>query len=110
MNSEALLIQAGNLDAWFYQTLAGIRPAAPGFKKILIQPTVLGDLTWVKAHFDSPYGRIVSDWKIEGGQLKMDVTIPANTTATIVVPGKKGGRHEVGSGHYQFSSQGPGWK
>jgi alpha-L-rhamnosidase len=52
----------------------------------------------------------VSDWKIEGGQLKMDVTIPANTTATIVVPGKKGGRHEVGSGHYQFSSQGPGWK
>ena len=37
MNSEALLIQAGNLDAWFYQTLAGIRPAAPGFKKILIR-------------------------------------------------------------------------
>jgi hypothetical protein len=42
--------------------------------------------------------------------LKMDVTIPANTTATIVVPGKNGGTHEVGSGHYQFSSQGPGWK
>ena len=38
MNSEALLIQAGNLDAWFYQTLAGIRPAAPGFQKILIEP------------------------------------------------------------------------
>src|ERR1019366_9235572 len=42
MNSEALLIQAGNLDAWFYQTLAGIRPAAPGFKKILIKPAVVG--------------------------------------------------------------------
>ena len=109
MNSEALLIQAGNLDAWFYQTLAGIRPAAPGFKKVLIEPTVVGDLTWVKAHFDSPYGRIVSDWKIQGGQLTMDVTIPVNTTATIVVPGKNGGRHEVGSGHYQFTSQGPDW-
>ncbi|MGD0731593.1 MAG: family 78 glycoside hydrolase catalytic domain [Terracidiphilus sp.] len=108
MNSEALLIQAGNADAWFYQTLAGIRPAAPGFKKILIQPTILGDLTWVKAHFDSPYGRIVSDWKIEGKQLTMDVTIPVNTTATIVVPGKNGGKHEVGSGHYQFTSQGLG--
>jgi alpha-L-rhamnosidase len=109
MNSEALLIQAGNLDAWFYQTLAGIRPAAPGFKKILIQPTVVGDLTWVKAHFDSPYGRIASDWKIEGNQLTMDVTVPVNTTATIVVPGKNGGRHEVGSGHYQFTSEGPKW-
>jgi alpha-L-rhamnosidase len=107
MNSEALLIQAGNVDAWFYQTLAGIRPAAPGFKKILIQPAMVGDLTWVKAHFDSPYGRIVSDWKIEGGQLIMDVTIPANTTATIVVPGKNGGTHEVGSGHYQFTANDP---
>ena len=109
MDSEALLIQAGNLDAWFYETLAGIRPAAPGFKRILIKPTVVGDLTWVKAHFDSPYGRIVSDWKIEGNQLTMNVTVPANTTATIVVPGKNGGTHKVGSGHYQFTSQGPKW-
>ncbi len=109
MNSEALLIQAGNLDAWFYQTLAGIRPAAPAFKKILIQPNVVGDLRWVKAHFDSPYGRIASEWKIEGDKLTMDVTVPANTTATIVVPGKNGGTHEVGSGHYQFTSLGPKW-
>jgi alpha-L-rhamnosidase len=108
MNSEALLIQAGNLDAWFYQTPAGIRPAAPGFKKILVKPAVVGNLTWVKAHFDSPYGQIVSDWKIEGSKLTMDVTIPVNTTATVVVPGKNGGTHEVGSGHYQFISQGVG--
>ncbi len=39
----------------------------------------------------------------------MDVTVPANTTATIVVPGKNGGSHEVGSGHYQFTSIGPKW-
>jgi alpha-L-rhamnosidase len=98
-------MQAGNLDAWFYQTLAGIRPAAPGFKKILIEPSIIGDLTWVKAHFDSPYGRIVSNWKLEGNQLTMDVTIPANTTATVVLPGKDGGSHEVGSGLYHFTSQ-----
>jgi alpha-L-rhamnosidase len=110
MNSEALLIQAGNLDAWFYQSLAGIRPAAPGFKRILIRPEVVGDLTWVKAHFDSPYGRIASDWKIDGNQLTMDVTVPANTTATVMVPGKNGGTHNVGSGHYRFTSEGPDWK
>jgi len=90
MNSEALLIQAGNLDAWFYQTLAGINydRQQPGFKHILIRPALVGDLTWVKAHFDSPYGRIVSHWKREGDKLTMDVTIPANTTATIHVPAK----------------------
>jgi hypothetical protein len=37
----------------------------------------------------------------------MDVTIPPNTTATIVVPGKNGGTHEVGSGHYQFTAEEP---
>ncbi len=90
MNSEALLILAGNLDAWFYQTLGGINndPAQPAFKQIIIKPMPVGDLTWVKAHHDSLYGRIVSNWKREGRKLTMEVTIPANTTATVFVPAK----------------------
>jgi alpha-L-rhamnosidase len=104
MNSEALLIQAGNLDAWFYQTLAGINydPAQPAFKHILIKPLLVGDLTWVKAHFDSPYGRIASQWKTEGKLFTLDVTIPPNTTATVIIPGKKGAAREIGSGKYHF--------
>lgn len=82
-------------DTWLYQGLAGIRPdpAAPGFKKIIIKPAVVGDLTWVAGHHDSPYGRIVSNWKRDpstslraGGNLTMELTIPANTTATVHVP------------------------
>lgn len=76
----------GSVGQWFYRTLAGIRPVAPGFKKIIIQPSIVGDLQWVKVHFDSPYGRIVSEWKRTGGKLEIRVTIPANTTATIHVP------------------------
>jgi len=88
MNSEALLIQAGNLDAWFYQTLAGINydRQQPGFKHIVIKPTLAGDLTWVKAHFDSAFGRIGSNWKKDGSFLTMEITVPANTTATVYVP------------------------
>ena len=88
MNSEALLIQAGNLDAWFYQTLAGINydPKHPGFKHILLRPQPVGDLQWVKASFNSPYGTIRSDWKIAGGKFKWKVTVPSNTTATVYVP------------------------
>ena len=51
-------------------------------------PTPVGDLTWVKAHYDSMYGRIVSNWKHEDSNLTMEVTIPANTTATVFVPSK----------------------
>jgi alpha-L-rhamnosidase len=80
----------GHITEWFYAGLAGIQadPAAPGWKKFIIKPAVVGDLTWVKAHYDSPYGRIVSNWKREGEKLTMDVTIPPNSTATIYVPAK----------------------
>ena len=90
MNSEALLMQAGNMDAWLYQTLAGIRPdpEAPGFRKIIIKPEVVGDLTWVKASYDSVHGRISSEWHQSAGQFDLRVTIPANTTATVYLPTK----------------------
>jgi alpha-L-rhamnosidase len=124
----------GSVARWCYRGLAGIRPdpSAPGFKHILIKPAVVTGLTWVQAHHDSPYGRIVSNWKREGAKLTMDVTIPANTTATICVPAKdaagvtesgkpatqaKGVKfvrmengaalYEVGSGTYRFESAFP---
>lgn len=87
MNSENLLILAGNLDAWFYQTLAGIRLASAGFKSFLIKPEILGDLKSAAAHFDSPYGRITSAWKMDSAtHLTLACTVPPNTTATVHVP------------------------
>ena len=49
----------GHIMEWFYADLAGIRPdpAAPGFKRIIIKPTLVGDVTWVKARYDCGYGR-----------------------------------------------------
>ena len=80
----------GSIGAWFYQTLAGIRPDpdGPGFKRIIIKPEIVGDLTWARGGFNSIHGRIVSDWKREGGTLTLRVTIPPNTTATVYVPTK----------------------
>jgi alpha-L-rhamnosidase len=106
MNSEALLIQAGNVDAWFYQTLGGINydPKKPGFLHILIRPHLLGDLKWVKCSFNSPHGLIVSDWVRDGKNVTMNVTIPANTTATVTTP--DGIMHEMASGSWTLKSRG----
>jgi alpha-L-rhamnosidase len=84
----------GSIGQWYYKVAAGIRPDpdGPGFRKIIIKPSIMGDLTWVKAHFDSPQGRIVSNWTREGEQLTMNVTIPANATATVHVPAKDAAR------------------
>ena len=79
---------SGQIMEWFYHDLAGIQSAQPGFKQFTIKPAIVGDLTWVKSHYDSPYGRLASNWKREGSKLSMDVTIPGNTTATVFVPAK----------------------
>ena len=76
----------GSAGMWLYQGLAGIRPAAPGFKQIIIKPAVVGKLAWVKASHRSMYGAIRSAWKRDGDRLALDVSIPANTTATVFVP------------------------
>jgi len=75
---------------WFYHDVAGIGgdPTGPGFKRIIIRPQPVGDLTWAKATYDSIRGRIVSDWKRADGNLILKVTIPANTSATVFLPAK----------------------
>lgn len=83
-------VMFGDVSAWFFETLAGIQPdpSAPGFKKIIIRPAMVGDLAWVKAGHTSGYGRIESAWKREGNTLTLEVTVPPNTTATVHIPAK----------------------
>lgn len=78
----------GDVNAWMMKTIAGINPdpAAPGFKHILINPQVLGDLTFAKGSYDSVHGLIASEWTVKDGQFRLNVTIPANCAATVSLP------------------------
>jgi hypothetical protein len=78
----------GHIEEWFYGGLLGIRPGTQGFQQIIIRPQPVGDLTWAKGHYDSIYGRISSGWNRSGNKLGMDITLPANTTATVFVPAR----------------------
>ncbi len=82
----------GQVTEWFYKDLAGIDvdPAGPGFQKILIHPTPVGDLTWVEASYDSIHGPIAVRWERAGERFTLKTTIPANTTATVFVPAREG--------------------
>jgi alpha-L-rhamnosidase len=89
----------GPIGAWMFHVLAGIRtdPSGPGFKKSIIKPFVVGDLTWGRAHHDSPYGRISVEWKRNAGRLELNVTIAPNTTATVFIPATAGADVTEGS-------------
>jgi alpha-L-rhamnosidase len=124
----------GQLNEWFFHDLAGIQsdPAGPGFAKIIIKPALPGDLTFVKAAYNSVHGKIASEWSREGRRVTLHITIPANTSATVFMPasaadtvtesgnpaaGAPGVKYlrmepgaavyEIGSGAYQFTSETP---
>ena len=80
----------GSVSQWFYQWLGGIQPApnAVGFDRILIRPQMPKTLNWVNCSYNSVRGLIVSNWRREDRRLSLEITIPANTTATVYVPAK----------------------
>ena len=82
----------GSVGQWLYQDVAGIDtdPNQPGFAHILIHPHPGPGLTRARAVYDSIRGRIVSAWREDGAGLALDVTIPANTTATVFLPAPTG--------------------
>jgi alpha-L-rhamnosidase len=96
-------LMLGHLQEWFYAGLAGIQQTnnSVAYKNIVIKPQPVGDITATKAAFNSPYGQIVSDWKIVKGMFVLHVTIPANTTANIYLPGSNK-IIKTGSGNYQY--------
>ena len=70
---------------------AGIDTDGPGFKRIVIRPEIVNPehgFSWVNASYNSIRGSIVSRWKLDGDQFRLEITIPGNTTATVYVPAK----------------------
>jgi len=78
----------GAIGEWLYRVVAGIEidPAAPGYKRIIFQPSPGGGLTHAGATLESLYGRIESKWKIEAGVFHLSVVIPANTEGIVHLP------------------------
>lgn len=91
----------GQIDEWFFRSLAGIDPITPGYKKFKVQPILVGDLSYVKTHHESLYGRISVEWTREDNIFKISVVVPVNTTAEIILP--NGDSEVVSSGSYNFS-------
>jgi alpha-L-rhamnosidase len=78
----------GSVGEWLYSDVAGIAqaPDSIGFQHLLIKPYPGGRLTWAKASYDTPTGRVSTDWELTDGALRLDVVVPPGSTATIQIP------------------------
>jgi alpha-L-rhamnosidase len=120
----------GAVGQWMFENIGGIKSDGPGFKKIIINPQPGGKLSWAKISYNSIRGLIVSDWKIDGNNFNLSISVPANTTAVVYLPAgdekdiyegttpagkaqdvkflRKQGKfilYEVQSGNYKFTSK-----
>ncbi|WP_298647772.1 glycoside hydrolase family 78 protein [uncultured Proteiniphilum sp.] len=94
----------GQIVEWFYKSLAGITTDDhSGFRNIVIAPKPVGDLKFVEASYDTLYGTISVNWRINGDQFKMDLSVPHNCTAKVYLP-QKNSYQTVGSGHHSFTT------
>jgi alpha-L-rhamnosidase len=132
MNSHNHVMLLGDLIVWYYEYLAGIQNTAGsyGFKHITMKPVIVDGLDYVTASYRSVHGEIKSAWKKQDTHFHWNITIPANTSATVYIPaadknqvsesGKKAASSEgikfirmegqyavfeAGSGSYSFSTE-----
>jgi alpha-L-rhamnosidase len=79
----------GSVVAWIYQCVAGIDTASSGtgFHEIIIHPRLDGRITQARGEYDSVYGKITTEWNgSPSGPFELKVSIPANTTAKVILP------------------------
>lgn len=106
MNSGNHVMLLGDLIIWEYEYLGGIRPLEPGYKAVELKPYPIKGLDWVNCSYDSVSGKIVSNWKVDGGKFEWDVEIPEGVKANVYIPAADGSRQmkEVGPGSHHFSA------
>ncbi len=121
----------GSCGDWMFQSIGGLvpDPMSPGFKHFSIHPIPGGGLTRSEMSFQSVHGRIVSNWVLKDGEFSLNLEVPINTTATVILPSSaaagvtEGGKpiksslgvvfegvkngsvsYKVGSGNYTFTA------
>lgn len=85
----------GAVGAWFYRRICGIQPLSEqasdlGFSRFRLAPIFGSKLSSATAEYDSIRGMIRSSWKrLENGSIEWEYTVPPNTSAEIVIPGRE---------------------
>jgi alpha-L-rhamnosidase len=92
----------GAVADWMHRILAGLAPAAPGYRRLRVAPRPGGHLSSAAATHESPYGRAEVAWTLDGETFTLDVNVPPNADAEISLPDGSA-PVEVGSGQHCFT-------
>jgi alpha-L-rhamnosidase len=95
----------GAVGQWMYEVVAGLKPdpANPGYRHSVLAPKPGGGLRWVTCSLETPHGRLSSEWTLEGSHFNWAIHIPANTNATVYLPGARSAQVREGDGWLEGS-------
>jgi len=81
-------IMFGSVGAWFYNALGGINlgPDSVGYQRIRIAPQIVEDLHSVSASVETIRGTVSSSWSHSPGVITLEVNVPVNSDAQVVIP------------------------
>ncbi|KAA9089594.1 family 78 glycoside hydrolase catalytic domain [Microbacterium radiodurans] len=89
----------GAVADWLHRTVAGLAPAAPGYRRLRIAPRPLRTLGSASTRHRTPYGEAAVSWRREGSEIVVSAVVPPNTRAEVDLPGLS---DEVGSGAHEW--------
>ncbi|MNQ89888.1 Bacterial alpha-L-rhamnosidase [compost metagenome] len=90
----------GAVVSWLYEGIAGLSAVEPGYRRIRIAPCIGGGLTSAAASVKTPFGLARSAWRIERGEVHLEVMVPPGSEAFVCLG--DGRIEQVGSGDHQF--------
>lgn len=78
----------GAVVDWMYRYVAGIAPVAewPGYRRIRVAPRPAPGIEWARARVESRLGEVAIDWRLDGDDLRVDLTVPFGATALLDLP------------------------
>jgi alpha-L-rhamnosidase len=87
---------------WMFEKLAGIGidEENPGFENVILAPHPDKRLEWARASLDTKYGKVSSEWRINGDSIDYEFTVP--NKATLILDGEK---RELEKGVYKFTKK-----
>lgn len=91
----------GSVADFMYTKVGGITPIEAGYKRVQIKPILDKRISFAKTSIESMYGEFCVEWKIDGNKFTINVTVPCNTSARIVMP--NGAIYDTGSGSYYYN-------
>lgn len=91
----------GAVADWLHRSVAGLAPAAPGYRRLVVEPQLATRLQHAATRHLTPYGEAAVSWRRHAGRLTVDVEVPVGARASVHLPGVDD-PVEVEHGHHQW--------